>query len=96
MRTLELGPAFDFLRSPPAGPRVMTGHAGGLTTLNVEEADDATREKIRHALHEPYLTLVGHFRHEVGHYYRDRPIDKPCQVLFDDDRADYATALKVN
>ena len=23
-------------------------------------------------MHEPYRTLLGHFRHEVGHYYWDR------------------------
>ena len=68
----ERGLMFDFLRSPPNGPRVMTGHASGLITLNVEEADDAKREKIRHDLREPYRTLLGHFRHEVGHYYWDR------------------------
>ena len=45
---------FDFLRSPPNGPRVMTGHAGGLITINVEEADDAKREQIQHDLREPY------------------------------------------
>ena len=58
----ERGVMFDFLRSPPAGPRVLTGHAGGLITLNVEEADDSTREKIRHEMREPYRTLLGHFR----------------------------------
>ncbi len=63
---------FDFLRSGPGAPRVLTGHADGLITLNAEEADDAKREKIRHDLHEPYRTLLGYFRHEVGHYYWDR------------------------
>ena len=60
------GLMFDFLRSPPSGPRVMTGLASGLITLNVEEADDVKREKIRHDLREPYRTLLGHFHHEVG------------------------------
>jgi hypothetical protein len=46
------GLMFDFLRSPQEGPRVLTGHANGLITLNVEEADDAKREKIRLELHE--------------------------------------------
>ena len=68
----ERGLMFDFLRSPPEGPRVMTGHASGLITINVEEADDAKREQIKHDLREPYRTLLGHFRHEVGHYYWDR------------------------
>ncbi|MBE2212864.1 MAG: putative zinc-binding peptidase [Opitutaceae bacterium] len=97
----EHGLMFDFLRSPPEGPRVLTGHAGGLITLNVEEADDARREKIRHDLREPYRTLLGHFRHEVGHYYWDRliagtPWHEPFRALFGDERADYAAALKTN
>ena len=97
----ERGLMFDFLRSPAEGPRVMTGHACGLITLNVEEADDSTREKIRFEMHEPYRTLLGHFRHEVGHYYWDRLIvDTPWlerfRELFGDERADYAAALKAN
>jgi hypothetical protein len=97
----ERGLAFDFLRSPPAGPRVLTGHASGLITLNVEEADDAKREKIRHDLREPYRTLLGHFRHEIGHYYWDRLVWssrwlEPYRALFGDERADYAAALRAN
>src|SRR5262249_58344756 len=53
----EHGLMFDFLRSPPGGPHVMTGHASGLITINVEEADDSKREQIKHNLHEPYRTL---------------------------------------
>jgi hypothetical protein len=97
----ERGLMFDFLRSPPNGPRVMTGHAGGLITINVEEADDAKREQIKHDLREPYRTLLGHFRHEVGHYYWDRliwntPSLEPFRTLFGDERASYAEALKRN
>ncbi len=95
------GVMFDFLRSPAEGPRVLTGHASGLVTLNVEEADDAKREKIRHDLREPYRTLLGHFRHEIGHYYWDRLVWdtkwlEPFRVLFGDERADYSVALKAN
>jgi hypothetical protein len=97
----ERGLMFDFLRSPPGGPRVMTGHASGLVTINVEEADDAKREQIKHELHEPYRTLLGHFRHEVGHYYWDRLVWgtrwlNPFRALFGDERASYAEALKRN
>ncbi|MGO4330204.1 putative zinc-binding metallopeptidase [Cupriavidus sp. 2TAF22] len=97
----EHGLMFDFLRSPPGGPCVMTGHASGLITLNVEEADDAKREHIRHGLREPYRTLLGHFRHEVGHYYWDRLVWntgwlEPFRLLFGDERASYAEALKRN
>jgi len=92
---------FDFLRSPPNGPAVMTGHANGLITMNVEEADEVKREKIKHDLHEPYRTLLGHFRHEVAHYYwdllvRDTKWLEPFRQLFGDERASYAEALKRN
>jgi hypothetical protein len=92
---------FDFLRSPEKGPRVLTGHASGLITLNVEEADDSVREKTRHQMREPYRTLLGHFRHEIGHYYWDRlvaetPWLEKFRELFGDERQDYAAALKKN
>ena len=97
----ERGLMFDLLRSPAAGPQVMTGHANGLITINVEEADDAKREHMRFQMHEPYRTLVGHFRHEVGHYYWDRLIWntawlEPFRQIFGDERASYAEALKRN
>lgn len=94
------GVAFDFLMPTPA-LRVTTGHEDGLITLNLLEADDLYRENERHRLGEPYRTLVGHFRHELGHYYWDRfflppeaaPLLEECRALFGDERADYATAL---
>ena len=97
----DCGVMFDFLRSPKGGPPVMTGHASGLITINVEEADDSRREAIRHAMREPYRTLLGHFRHEIGHYYWDRLIWDtkwldPFRALFGDERASYAEALKRN
>ncbi len=97
----EAGVMFDLLRSPEKGLRVLTGHATGLITLNVEEADDSIREKTRHEMREPYRTLLGHFRHEIGHYYWDRLIwDTPWldkfRELFGDEREDYAAALRKN
>ncbi len=97
----EQGLAFDILRSPHEGPKVLTGHDNGLITLNAEEADDVKREEIRTTLHEPYRTLLGHFRHEIGHYYWDRLIWntawlEPFRALFGDERADYPAALKAN
>jgi hypothetical protein len=52
-------------------------------------------------MHEPYRTLLGHFRHEIGHYYWDRLVWghkwlEPFRALFGDDRASYAEALKRN
>src|ERR1700761_4076486 len=72
----EGGLAFDFLRSPAQGPRVLTGHDDGVITLNIEEANDSKREQIRALMREPHRPLVGHFRHEIGHYYWDRLVAK--------------------
>jgi hypothetical protein len=69
----KAGLAFDFLADPDPSFResaqVMTGHAQGLITINIAEADDAERERHRQNMAEPYRTLVGHFRHEIGHHY---------------------------
>lgn len=100
----EEGIAFDFLADTPgAGPggeRILTGHDNGIITLNVAEADSAEREKMRAQMDESYRTLLGHFRHELGHYYWDRLIrDDPAWLerfrnLFGDEQADYAAALQ--
>lgn len=102
----EAGLAFDFLADGPgAGPggeHVLTGHDSGLITLNVAEADSAEREKMRAQMGENYRTLLGHFRHELGHYYWERLIrDEPARLddfrrLFGDERADYAAALQAH
>ncbi|HEY1121005.1 MAG TPA: putative zinc-binding metallopeptidase [Haloferula sp.] len=97
----EHGVMFDFLRTPPGSPPIMTSHGDGLITLNIEEADDSFREGVRNRMHEPYRTLLGHFRHEIGHYYWDRLIAgtawlEKFRELFGDERADYASALQAN
>jgi hypothetical protein len=96
------GLAFDFLADPPESHAagVMTGHDNGLITLALREADDVTREKVRSKMGEPYRTLLGHFRHEIGHYFWDRLVATDEEVLqafralFGDDRRDYGEALK--
>jgi len=93
------GLAFDFLVAPLGGP-VMTGHAGGLITINVAEADDAVRERQRTNLNEPYRTLLGHFRHEIAHYYwdhlvREGPRHEQFRELFGDETQDYNAALQI-
>jgi hypothetical protein len=89
---------FEFLEDQP-GQQVMTGHADGLITINVAEADDDERVKRRVALHEPYRTLLGHFRHESGHYYWDVLIDQGGRLdsyreVFGDESVDYQESLK--
>ncbi|MET0382801.1 MAG: putative zinc-binding metallopeptidase [Burkholderiaceae bacterium] len=93
------GVMFDLLRAPIGGPKVMTGHDDGLVTIDVEEADDVHRETVRSQMGEPYRTLIGHLRHEIGHYYwqrlvRGTPAQEPCRALFGDDRVDYGAALQ--
>jgi len=93
----EGGLQFDFLEDV-GEERVMTGHDNGLITMNIAEADDAHREKTRSEMSEPYRTLLGHFRHELGHYYFDQLVagtrwTEPFRALFGDERADYAEAL---
>jgi hypothetical protein len=96
----ESGLAFD-IKADVGQEHVLTGHSDGLITLNVIEADPAERERLRVALHERYRTLLGHFRHEVGHYYWDRLVRdgsqlEPFRSLFGDERTDYATALRTH
>ena len=91
------GPVFEFLADLP-GQLVVTGHCAGLITLNIAEADDTERVRRRVALHEPYRTLLGHLRHESGHFYWDRLILEGGRVdafrqIFGDESMDYRQAL---
>jgi len=94
----QAGLSFHFLRGTEEAP-VTTGHADGLVTLNVAEAEAAYRENMREKLGEGYRTVLGHLRHEIGHYYWDRlvkdaaPLDSYRQ-LFGDERASYAEAIE--
>jgi hypothetical protein len=97
------GLAFEMLADPPdpLAPKVLTGHASGIITINIAEADDVERESRRQGMGEVYRTLLGHFRHEVGHYYWDRLVRdgepevlEAFRALFGDEREDYAEALK--
>ena len=94
------GLAFDFLSDDQtAAAPVLTGHAEGVITVSVAEANDSERERRRTQLHEPYRTLLGHFRHESGHYYWDQLIRNHERLaafreLFGDEQQDYARALQ--
>ena len=90
------GLRFSFKADNP-GEQVFTGQSNGLITINIAEANDPFREKIRQQLGETYRTLLGHFRHEIGHYYWDQLIkDSPrlgaYRALFGDERASYDEA----
>jgi len=93
----ERGVAFEF-RSSTAEENVMTGHDGGVITLDLSESDDAHREKVRQDLGEPYRTVLGHLRHEIGHYYWPRLVVDAghldeFRVLFGDESVSYQEAL---
>jgi len=95
---------FEFLedqqRNPDVVPEfVLTGFRDGKITVNVAEADSVYREQMRAAMGEAYRTVLGHFRHESGHYYWERlvknaPVIEPFRALFGDERQDYAASLK--
>ena len=94
----ENGLAFDFLAEPPGG-KVLTGHDNGIVTIALAEADDARRESHRVAMGEPYRTLLGHFRHESGHFFWNRLVRdggrlEACRAVFGDERQDYSLALQ--
>ncbi|WP_269517795.1 zinc-binding metallopeptidase family protein [Alteromonas sp. BMJM2] len=78
---------------------VTTGHANGLITINLNEADHAVRVQMREKMGERYRTLLGHFRHESGHYFWDRLVANSHYLeefrrLFGDERLDYISALQ--
>ena len=100
-RGLEFRFLSDVVTASGDRSRVLTGHDNGLITINVSEADDLHREaqRLRHG--EPYRTVLGHFRHEIGHYYWDRLVQGTQRLeafrgLFGDESADYQAALKIH
>ncbi|PCF97123.1 zinc-binding metallopeptidase family protein [Vreelandella nigrificans] len=86
-------------RSTASQEKVYTGHANGHITINVKEADDVERERLRVDMNESHRTLIGHFRHEIGHYYWDLLIkgleEDVCRQVFGDHSCPtYADALE--
>jgi hypothetical protein len=101
----EKGLAFDFLADRSHEIRetatILTGHFNGVITVDTAEADPAERERRRADLAEPYRTLPGHFRHEIGHYYWSRLFQDEAQLAafrncFGDERRDYGQALEAH
>lgn len=99
----EGGLAFEFIEDKSSNPDVedeivLTGHMNGLITVNIAEADNVKREQVRQSLGESYRTLLGHFRHESGHYYFWKLINNDqaraeFRDLFGDETADYQQAM---
>lgn len=77
---------------------VATGHRDGVITINAAEADPVYREQMRVAMNEPVRTLLGHFRHESGHYVHDLLVDDEMRTrardLFGDETLDYDSAMR--
>lgn len=84
--------SFDFIAD------ATTGHFDGVITIDIEEADEVERTRQRHQLEEPYRTVLGHLRHESGHYYWMLLVENGEYIdefrrLFGDDRDNYADAI---
>lgn len=100
----KTGLLFDFLEDSRTNPAIQdeviyTGHDSGVITINVAEADPSLREAARVAMNESTRTLVGHFRHEIGHYYWQVLIEHSKYLakfrdLFGNEDADYKQALE--
>jgi hypothetical protein len=91
------GLAFDLLSS--AHQKVTIGHASGVVTIDLAEGDDGYREQVRIRMAEPYRTMLGHLRHETGHWYWEVLVDRAgktdaFRALFGDESVSYADALQ--
>lgn len=89
---------FDVLSEEGSNTPIVTGHLNGVITLSLSEADDAERELRRSRFGEPYRTLLGHFRHEIGHFYWDVLVNQtklqaPFRLVFGDERQSYESLL---
>lgn len=87
--------AFDFVR------HALTGHLAGVITIDINEADSVERERQRQLFGEPYRALLGHLRHESGHFYWHLLVEnghllEQFRDLFGDERADYNAALQTH
>jgi hypothetical protein len=103
---MDLRPAFRFLEDRFRNPNVLddfvpTGHEGGVITLNLAEADDTARQFQRQQFHERYRTVLGHLRHEAGHFFFGHltkaaaDLDA-CRRIFGDERLNYSDALRAH
>ncbi len=90
---------FQFMESGPVDGHILTGHDDGVITINLAEADPVERERHKENMREPYRTLLGHFRHESGHFYFQRLVANSkwiegFRARFGDERMDYSESLQ--
>lgn len=94
--------SFEFMEDRRTNPLVekdfvLIGHRAGVITINAAEADPLFRESMRIQMGEPVRTLLGHMRHESGHYYFSVLLDEQgkeqARALFGDERRDYDQSL---
>jgi hypothetical protein len=105
---LDLGLPLDSWEDRPAGlgydllssarENVIIGHENGVITIDLAESDDPHREQVRQQMGEPYRTMLGHLRHETGHYYWPVLVEQTGRLdsfraLFGDERTDYGDAM---
>ena len=91
------GLVFDLVHLPGEGG--ITGHLDGIVTLDLAETDDRHRDELRRRLGEPFRTVIGHLRHEIGHHYWGRLVGQTDEMnsfrqLFGDERTDYGVAVE--
>ena len=94
--------SFEFKEDRRTNPdvsdlHVATGHWSGTITINAAEADEVFREEMRQKMNEPWRTLLGHMRHESGHYYFSQLVDDSnrdaARALFGDESTDYESSM---
>ena len=89
------GLCFDLLSS--VEENVVIGHEDGVITIDLAEGDDVQRAKVQAQLAEPYRTMLGHFRHEVGHWFESELVRgdlvEEARELFGDENASYQDAI---
>jgi hypothetical protein len=95
----DVVPSGGVYRRGESAEHVYTGHAGGKITINIQEADDVEREKLRVDMNEAHRTLIGHFRHEIGHYYwlllvQDQGEEQCIAIFGDHNNPEYDSALQ--
>jgi len=95
----QSGLEFQFKESGLADGEILTGHYDGTITLNLAEANPVERERTKENMQEPYRTVLGHFRHESGHFYFQKLVANSkwldgFRERFGDEQADYGESLQ--